>query len=156
MQFTSVLAILAAAITAAAQSLDLSEMDFLTKLVDDVRSNQNQYMKYIKTGGDYPKDFTSLAMQVRTYKDDSYTTLLKSESVNMQELLSFVGKLPWANRVEGSGSGSSASETGSKGSSSLSSSSSSSAKSSSSSKADAAAVLAPAGLSFAALVAALL
>lgn len=154
MQFTSVLAILAAAVAAAAQSLDLSQMDFLTKLVDDVRGNQNQYMKYIKTGGDYPKDFTSLAMQVRTYKDDSYTTLLKSESINMGELLSFVGKLPWADRVEGSGSGSSASETGSKGSSSL--SSSSSAKSSSSSKADAAAVLAPAGLSFAALVAALL
>lgn len=154
MQFTSILAILTAVVAAAAQSLDLSQMDFLTKLVDDVRSNQNQYMKYIKTGGDYPKDFTSLAMQVRTYKDDSYTTLLKSESVNMGELLSFVGKLPWADRVEGSGSGSSASETGSKGSSSL--SSSSSAKSSSSSKADAAAVLAPAGLSFAALVAALL
>ncbi|CCE79819.1 Piso0_002910 [Millerozyma farinosa CBS 7064] len=154
MQFTSVLAILAAAVAAAAQSLDSSQMDFLTKLVDDVRGNQNQYMKYIKTGGDYPKDFTSLAMQVRTYKDDSYTTLLKSESINMGELSSFVGKLPWADRVEGSGSGSSASETGSKGSSS--SSSSSSAKSSSSSKADAAAVLAPAGLSFAALVAALL
>lgn len=67
---------------------------FLTKLVSDVKANPKDYLNYIQTASvSIPEELTPLALQVRTYTDDSYTTLVDSQQES--ELLSFVTGLPW-------------------------------------------------------------
>jgi hypothetical protein len=68
--------------------------DLIPKLVSDVKANPQQYLSYIQTAtASIPADLTPLALQVRTYTDDSFTTLL--DSSEKSELLAFATGLPW-------------------------------------------------------------
>lgn len=75
--------------------------DILTRLVLDFKANPKDYLNYINTAtASIPEDLTSLALQVRTYTDDSYTTLLDSKQIG--QVLSFISDLPWHTRLEDS------------------------------------------------------
>lgn len=68
--------------------------DFLTKLVLDIKANPKDYLNYVQTAtASIPDDLTPLALQVRTYTDDSYTTLV--DSGEKSQLLAFMTGLPW-------------------------------------------------------------
>lgn len=111
------------------------EVEFLTALVSDYDDHRKQYVDYIRTATSYPQDLVRLATQVITYTDDSYTTLLDDDDINVTELMSYASQLPWYTRIEahvdGSGSsgasGSSGSTTSASGGSSSSTSSQDSA-----------------------------
>lgn len=147
MQYSALIGTLLLAASAQA-SLDSSQVEFLTKLVNDAKSNSKDYLNYFKTGDSAPGDFTSLAKQALTYKDEGYTTLVDSNKV--KTLQSFATKLPWYNKRIGGGS------SGSSDSSSESSSSSSSGGSSTSSAGSAGSIVLPAGAGLAAIAVALL
>ncbi|EDK36014.2 predicted protein [Meyerozyma guilliermondii ATCC 6260] len=68
--------------------------DLLSKLVSDVKANPQEYLSYIQTAtASIPEDLTPLALQVRTYTDDSFTTLL--DSSQKSEISAFATGLPW-------------------------------------------------------------
>lgn len=106
MQSTAFLLLSAALLSVAAA--DDGEA-FLTKFVSDVKANPKQYLNFLQTAKNVPPDVTLLALKVRTYTDDSYTTLVDSQQVALIE--SFATGLPWyslrlAGADAGSGSGS--------------------------------------------------
>lgn len=94
---------------------DKSQIQFVTRLVDDAKDNLQDYMKFVKTATEsIPADFTSLAKQVQTYQDDSYTTLIDKENINVSQLQSFATGLPWyKERIAGDSSSDSDSDSNS-------------------------------------------
>lgn len=77
--------------------LQLSEqIYFFTNLVSDVSSNAADYFFFLRTANmDIPKAFGSIANQVRSYTDDSYTTLLEDPDFEFSSLANFVTNLDW-------------------------------------------------------------
>lgn len=104
------------------------DVDFLTGLVNDYKSHTKDYLNFIQTADSVPAALTSLAIQVATYTDDSYTTLLDDDDINVSSLKAFATELPWYSRLEDEDE--EASETGSDSKSTGSASSSSAASSS--------------------------
>lgn len=90
------------------QAADSSDVAFFTRLVNDAQNHQQDYVKYMKTATeDVPSDFTSIAKEIQTYRDDSYTTLIDADHINMNQLESFASQLPWySKRLAGGGGGS--------------------------------------------------
>lgn len=157
MQYTTLFgALLLAASTQAA--LDSSQLEFLTRFVNDARSHTKEYLSYVQTAdANIPKDFESLAKQIYATTGNGYTS--EFDSAKVKTLESFATGMPWYDsRIAGSGSGSDSSESGSGSSASSSSSSSSSSTESSSASATGGAVglMVPAGAGIAALAIALL
>ncbi|KAK6453914.1 Seripauperin and TIP1 family-domain-containing protein [Scheffersomyces xylosifermentans] len=110
--FTSIFSLTFFVLSVVAQSVDSSEVEFLTRLVNDVRSHVTQYVQFIGTATvSVPQQFTSLARVIQTYTDDSYTTLLKDESIDFTQLEQFATDLPWYNRLAGTGTEGTADET---------------------------------------------
>lgn len=158
MQYTTLFgALLLAASSQAA--LDSSQLEFLTRFVNDARSHTKEYLSYVQTAdANIPKDFESLAKQIYATTGNGYTS--EFDSAKVKTLESFATAMPWYDsRIAGSGSGSDSSESGS-GSSASSSSSSSSSSSTESSSASATGgavgLMVPAGAGIAALAVALL
>lgn len=158
MQYTTLFgALLLAASSQAA--LDSSQLEFLTRFVNDARSHTKEYLSYVQTAdANIPKDFESLAKQIYATTGNGYTS--EFDSAKVKTLESFATEMPWYDsRIAGSGSGSDSSESGS-GSSASSSSSSSSSSSTESSSASATGgavgLMVPAGAGIAALAVALL
>ncbi|CAN3374261.1 hypothetical protein DIURU_000860 [Diutina rugosa] len=85
-----------------AAAADASDVEFLTALVTDFKASPRSYFDFLATANP-PPELTSLALQVQTYTDDSYTTLLDANNVNVGELRSFASKLPWASRLDQQG-----------------------------------------------------
>lgn len=111
-----------ASFSALGLAADAEEVEFLTAFVSDYDDNKKQYVDYFMTATDIPKGLTKLAKEVITYTDDSYTTLLDSDDIDIDSLMSFAEELPWYSRLNldaaaASGSGS-ASTSGSSGSTS--------------------------------------
>lgn len=157
MQYTTLFgALLLAASSQAA--LDSSQLEFLTRFVNDARSHTKEYLSYVQTAdANIPKDFESLAKQIYATTGDGYTS--EFDSAKVKTLESFATGMPWYDsRIAGSGSGSDSSESGSgsSGSSSSSSSSSSTESSSASATGGAVGLMVPAGAGIAALAVALL
>lgn len=157
MQYTTLFgALLLAASSQAA--LDSSQLEFLTRFVNDARSHTKEYLSYVQTAdANIPKDFESLAKQIYATTGNGYTS--EFDSAKVKTLESFATGMPWYDsRIAGSGSGSDSSESGSGSSASSSSSSSSSSTESSSASATGGAVglMVPAGAGIAALAVALL
>lgn len=100
MKFSSVLTACAFAVSSA-QAAASSDVQFLTALVSDYDNNKKQYFSFIRTAKDVPPDLTSLARDVVTYKDNSYTTLLDDSKINVASLRSFATELPWYSRLAG-------------------------------------------------------
>lgn len=77
-----------------------ADFQFLTVLVGDYNSNRKEYIDYIRTAASVPQEVTLLALQVATYTDDSYTTMLTNSNLNVATLRSFATRLPWYTRLE--------------------------------------------------------
>ncbi|CAH6722409.1 repressed By RIM101 protein 2 [[Candida] jaroonii] len=86
-------------------SFNSLDVEFLTKFVSDVKDNYNQYAKFIVTTDiNIPKQFSSLAREVITYTDDSYTTLLEDPDFDVNEIERFATNFEWySSRLEVSG-----------------------------------------------------
>lgn len=117
MKSASLASVLALAVSGA-NAADSNEAAFLTRLVSDYDSHKTEYFDFFKTATGYPPELTKLAMDVRTYKDDSYTTILDDSNYNFDSLSAYATNLPWYSRIEGkegsgSGSGSSSSRASS-------------------------------------------
>lgn len=93
------LTLLAATLAATVKAAESQEIAFLTALVSDYKGHGGDYLNFFGTASDVPGALSSLAMQVRTYKDDSYTTLLDNSDINIGELESYATNLPWYTRV---------------------------------------------------------
>ncbi|GBL52566.1 putative beta-1,6-N-acetylglucosaminyltransferase [Candidozyma auris] len=109
MKFSNVAGLAAFAVSGA-QAADSEAVDFLTKLVSDYDDNKKQYLSFFHTASNVPEILTSIARNIPTYTDDSYTTLLDNSGVDVSSLMSYATNLPWYERIEGgskSGSGSS-------------------------------------------------
>ncbi|KAK6198571.1 Seripauperin and TIP1 family-domain-containing protein [Scheffersomyces amazonensis] len=121
-----------------AADLDSSELAFLTRFVGDAKSHLPDYIGYLQTATvSVPTGLTALAIQVQTYTNDAYTTLLSEAGINVSQLESFATGLPWySSRLAGNGNNvaTTSATTTSNTSSTVSSTSSSSIKTSSSSK----------------------
>ena len=98
-----------------------SDVQFLTALVGDYQDHKTDYIKFFATAKDVPGDLSTLATKVLTYTDDSYTTLLNDDSLNVSNLEAYATSLPWYSRIQA--------DAGGKGSASGSASGSGSAKS---------------------------
>ena len=140
-----------------------SDVQFLTALVGDYQDHKTDYIKFFATAKDVPGDLSTLATKVLTYTDDSYTTLLNDDSLNVSNLEAYATSLPWYSRIQadaggkGSASGSgSAKSTASAEKSSGSSASASSTASGSSSKGGVSELVAPVGAVVGALAVALI
>lgn len=138
-----------------------SDVQFLTALVGDYQDHKTDYIKFFATAKDVPGDLSTLATKVLTYTDDSYTTLLNDDSLNVSNLEAYATSLPWYSRIQadaggkGSGSGS-AKSTASAEKSSGSSASASSTAGGSSSKGGVSELVAPVGAVVGALAVALM
>ncbi|EMG48746.1 hypothetical protein G210_0647 [Candida maltosa Xu316] len=111
----SLTAILSSTLVSAAA--DQSQVDFLTAFVGDFQDHKTEYVKYFATAQGIPPELSTLATQVLTYTDQSYTTLLDNDNLDVNNLISYASGIPWYTRIQaeianGSGSPSgSASET---------------------------------------------
>lgn len=76
------------------------EVQFLTVLVGDYKSNRKDYVDFIRSAASVPPEVTLLALQVATYTDDSYTTMLANSDLNVATLRSFATRLPWYTRLQ--------------------------------------------------------
>jgi hypothetical protein len=137
MKSTQILSASAFVALAFGASLDALQVEFVTALVNDLRSNRGQYLGYVATASNVPSGVTQLALAVATYTDDSYTTLIAEQSLDVGQFQSFATQLPWYSRIEDSltplsGGSGSASATATSGSSEASSAASSRASGSSS------------------------
>jgi len=96
-------------------SLDSSEVEFVTRFVNDAKAHLSEYVAYIETGtASVPSGLTSLAKQVQTYTDDSYTSLFDDGAINVSQLETFAEALPWYSQriiAGASGAGGETSET---------------------------------------------
>ncbi|CAH2353552.1 temperature shock-inducible protein 1 [[Candida] railenensis] len=122
-----------------ATSVPASEIEFLTVLVNDLKSNQASYLGYVATATDIPSGVTALALEVQTYTDDSYTTLLDSGNIDVAAIESFAAGLPWYTRLEAQLTGAASGSASGSGSASASGSASGSSVAASTSGASSAA-----------------
>lgn len=127
MRLSSVLTI--AAISTTGIAADSDDASFLTAVVSDFKEHRGDYVGYFLTAKDVPSGLTELAKQIGTYTDDSYTTLLNDDDINITSLRSFATHLTWYSRIQAaaheSGEADSASASGSASGSGSSTSSSS-------------------------------
>ncbi|ODV74740.1 SRP1/TIP1 family protein CYBJADRAFT_161237 [Cyberlindnera jadinii NRRL Y-1542] len=71
----------------------------LNAIVSDLAQHSSEYLQQVASGNIPPAELLSLAQQVQTYTDDSYTTLYSE--VDMGEVTSYVTGLPWySSRLE--------------------------------------------------------
>ncbi|KAK6868812.1 Repressed By RIM101 protein 2, partial [Candida tropicalis] len=101
MKFTTTfsLAALFASLVASAD-VPQSEIDFFTALVGDYQDHKTDYIKYFATAKDIPAELSTIATKVLTYQDDSYTTLLENDSLDVKAIESYVTELPWYTRLQ--------------------------------------------------------
>ena len=85
MQYTTLFgALLLAASSQAA--LDSSQLEFLTRFVNDARSHTKEYLSYVQTAdANIPKDFESLAKQIYATTGNGYTSEFDSAKVKTLE-----------------------------------------------------------------------
>ncbi|KAI5967493.1 TIR3 [Candida margitis] len=117
MKFSHTLITTLATIISTAFAADQSDVQFLTALVGDYQEHRTDYIKFFGTADDVPGVLSTLATQVLTYTDTSYTTLLDNNNLNIGELESYATNIPWYTRIE-SAAGGSGGSGGSSGSSS--------------------------------------
>lgn len=77
------------------KAADADDVDFLTNLVNDYKSNTGDYADFIRTASSVPAVISSLALDVATYTDDSYTTMLDDDGLDIDSLEDFATELPW-------------------------------------------------------------
>lgn len=65
----------------------------LNALVADLAGHSSEYLQQVASGNIPPADLLALAQQVKTFTDDSYTTLYPE--VDMGEVSAYVTGLPW-------------------------------------------------------------
>ncbi|KAK6460057.1 Seripauperin and TIP1 family-domain-containing protein [Scheffersomyces coipomensis] len=97
------------------KAADSSDAAFLTAFVGDFNSNKKEYIQFIATATGVPAVVTSLALEVATYTDDSYTTLLDDPNINVSSLEAFATNLPWYTRIVAEADGAIASSAASSG-----------------------------------------
>lgn len=85
---------------------DSDDVHFLTQLVNDYKLHTGEYASFIRTAKSIPNQFSSLAVQVATYTDDSYTTLLDKDNMDIDDLEDFASEFPWYTRLDVGGDGS--------------------------------------------------
>ena len=90
----------ASALAATALAADAAEIEFLTVLVNDLKANEASYLGYVATATGVPAGVTALALEVQTYTDDSYTTLLDAGNIDVAAIEAFAKALPWYSRIE--------------------------------------------------------
>lgn len=90
---------------APSHSVKPQDVEFLTKLVSDVSHHIDDYFFFLRTADiKIPKEFGSMADRLRSYTDDSYTTLLEASDFDVTLLESFATHLDWyETRLEVSG-----------------------------------------------------
>lgn len=89
-----------------ARAADQSDVQFLTALVGDYQDHRTDYIKFFGTADDVPGVLSTLATQVLTYTDTSYTTLLDNNDLNIGQLESYATNIPWYTRIEAAAGGS--------------------------------------------------
>ncbi|KAI3404580.1 TIR3 [Candida oxycetoniae] len=99
----SVTALVALLVTSVSAAADQSDIDFFTALVGDYQAHKTDYVKYFATAQGVPAVLSTIATQVLTYTDDSYTTLLDNPSLSIAELESYATNIPWYTRIEAAG-----------------------------------------------------
>ncbi|KAG7665809.1 TIR3 [[Candida] subhashii] len=104
MKATSTISLSAAALllsaTSGVQAADQAEVNFLTALVDDYQAHKTEYIKFLATATSIPLELATIATQVLTYTDHSYTTLLDNPDLDFGKVESFASELPWYTRLE--------------------------------------------------------
>lgn len=118
MKFSTVASLFTLAVSGV-QADKSEEINFLTALVDDYNDHKKEYLNFAKTAKDAPPDLTKLALQVKTYTDDSYTTLINNDDIHVLSLMDFATELPWYSRLDKdapASSGGGSSKSSSKGS----------------------------------------
>lgn len=83
-----------------ADTLNPSQVVFVTNLVNDFKSNQAEYLGFLATASGVPTQLPLLAGQVITYTDDSYTNLLNLQNLDLPSLEAYATNLPWFTRIE--------------------------------------------------------
>ncbi|KAI5958935.1 TIR3 [Candida theae] len=106
-----------AALISCAIAADQSDVQFLTALVGDYQDHKTDYIRFFGTANDVPGALSTLATQVLTYTDTSYTTLLDNNQLNIGQLESYASNIPWYTRIEAAAGGSGGNSGGSGGSS---------------------------------------
>lgn len=96
----STIASIAGFVATGAHAAESGQVAFLTALVGDFKLHKGDYLKFAQTASDVPEALTSLVKQVATYKDDSYTTLLNDNKIDVSSLSGFATNLPWYSRIE--------------------------------------------------------
>lgn len=78
------------------------DIDFFSVLLDDFRSQGTEYVGYVATasGVDVPSEMTSLILNGGMFTDDSFTTWLTRDDVNVDNLRAVATQLPWYSRIE--------------------------------------------------------
>ncbi|CAK7904782.1 repressed By RIM101 protein 2 [[Candida] anglica] len=77
-------------------AMDSSDAAFITRLVDDVKSNVNDYVQFYLTATvSVPKQFTQVALQLQSYTGSDYASVVESDDINVTSLESFATNLPW-------------------------------------------------------------
>lgn len=80
---------------------DAQDVAFITNLVADAKAHSRQYLEYYATATKLiPHEVVQLAQQIQTYTDNSYTTLITDNDVDVEALESFAKELPWASRLD--------------------------------------------------------
>ncbi|KAK6205025.1 Seripauperin and TIP1 family-domain-containing protein [Scheffersomyces amazonensis] len=82
------------------QAADQSDVNFLTAFVGDFKDHRGEYILYLATATNVPPEVTSLALEIATYTDDSYTTILDDPEIDISSLEAFATNLPWYTRIE--------------------------------------------------------
>lgn len=97
MQFS---AVLLTAFAAAVSAANLQDVAFLTALVSDYDDHKKEYISFFQTARSVPSELTKLAVEVVTYTDDLYTTLLDDSSLDVSSLKNYATNFPWYSRIE--------------------------------------------------------
>lgn len=97
MQFS---AVLLTAFAAAVSAANLDDVAFLTALVSDYDDHKKDYIAFFQTARSVPGELTKLAIEVVTYTDDLYTTLLDDSSIDVSSLKNYATNFPWYSRLQ--------------------------------------------------------
>ncbi|CAD1808421.1 Seripauperin and TIP1 family protein [Candida parapsilosis] len=95
-----------AAVMSSVRAADQSDVQFLTALVGDYQDHKTEYIRFFGTANDVPGALSTLATQVLTYTDTSYTTLLDDNNLDIGQLESYATNIPWYTRIEAAAGGS--------------------------------------------------
>lgn len=87
---------LATCITAVVGDLNPSQLDVVTRVVQDAQQRRGKYINFFTTyEGQIPPEVTSFANDVTTYTDDSYTTMFDNGGIRYDVFESVATELPW-------------------------------------------------------------